>query len=180
MTDPVLTVLTQIEIDLQPLVVPGPNPPPSPIPQPGDSTYASWALESNIQTYATGAGSPSSNLNSVKDLLTALYKIAFIKEVGSTTVPPLITEVKGILIDIADNLGPNGSLGSVNVPSAVAGLETFLNAIQKLPGSPEALTTASAILTQITGLLSDIPSARMELYMIAQQLQVFSDTFATA
>lgn len=181
MTDPVLTVLTQIEIDLQALVVPGPTAPPPAIPQSTDPGYAAWADENNIQAYATGSGAPTGDLNSVKGLLTGLYQIDFVKKIGSTTLPPLITEVRNILIDIADKLGPTGPLGSVsNMQSGVAGLKTFLNAIQQLPGSPEALTSVSEILTQISGLLSDIPSTRNELYMIAQQLRAFSDVFATA
>jgi hypothetical protein len=176
MTDPVLTTLTQVEIDLQTLVIPSPVPP-SPIPDPSDTTgkYSQW--QSDTPNYKTGTGSGTSDLDAVKGLLTALYQIDFVKQVGSTTLPPLITKVGGILVDIADKLG---SLGSAVSPSAIAGLKTFLNAIQNLPGSPPELADATDILNKITGLLNDIPSTRNELYMIAQQLQVFANTFATA
>jgi hypothetical protein len=173
MTDPVLTVLTQIEIDLQTLVIPSPVPP-QPIPDPLDTVnYPQW--QNATSSYKAGMGTGTADLNSVKTLLAALYTIDFVKDVGSTTLPPIITKVGGILVDIADKLG---SLGSAVSPSAIAGLKTFLNAIQNLPGSPPELANATDILNQITGLLNDVPSARNELYMIAQQLQVFANTFA--
>jgi hypothetical protein len=173
MIDPVLAALVQVEIDLQPLAEPRPTLPRVPIPQPGDLEYAAWETESNILLYRNTAGEEGPDMAGVKLLLAALYQIEFIEEVGSGTIKPFILEVANILTDIADKLGTLG-----NVAAGVEGLRTFLNAIQRLPGSPAALATASEILMQITALLEDIPSARNELYMISQQLKVFSDVFA--
>lgn len=180
MTDPVLTALIQVEVELHTLVIPGPSnlvvPVPVPVPTPPANTpeYDDWASRTDAYKGGTGQGTPE--LVAVGTLLTALYQIDFIRTLGSDTIPDLIGEVGTILFNIAETLGNLGP----NVAAGVAGLTTFLNAVQRLPGSPEALATASEILTQITGLLGDIPSARNELYIIAQQLQTISDTFANA
>lgn len=181
MADPVLTVITQVEIDLEALVQAIPNPSTQVAPPSSDPNYNAWVMiESNLQGYASGMGSPTSNLSAVASLLTALYKIKFVEDIGKA-IPELLDKVRNILIDVADKLGPTGPVGNVNdLAAAVAGIKTFLNAIQKLPGSPQGLTEASDVLMQIVGLLNDIPSTRLELFKIAQQIQVFRDTFANA
>jgi len=174
MTDPVLTALIEVEVELETLVAPGPHAPPVPIPQSNEPGYAAW--QNDTSAYQNGHGTATNDLLAVGTLLTALYQIDFIRTIGTTTMPDLIGEVGVILGKIADTLGNLGP----NVTDGVAGLTTFLNAVQRLPGSPEALATASEILKQITGLLGDIPSARNELYIIAQQLQTISNTFLNA
>jgi len=173
MPDQVLTVITQIEIDLQTLVAPSPLPPPT-IPSSNQHPeYDNWIAMTSA--FKTGVGTELGPLTAIRSLLQVLYQIKFIGDVGSTTLPPLIKDVRDVLRQIADKLG---NVSAVASPSAIEGLKTFLSAIQKLPGSPPALADAGDILAQITGLLDDIPSAQNELYMIVQQLTVFADVFS--
>lgn len=169
MTDPVLTALIEVEVELQTLVIPSPVPPTT-IPEPGAPGYDAWAAQT--QAYIDGHGMATQTLLDVGALLAVLYRIEFIKTVGQETITSLIGEVGEILLQIADTLED-----VQNVAGGVAGLTTFLTSVQKLPGSPAALASVNAILMQITGLLDDIPSARNELYIIDQQLQKISDTF---
>jgi len=175
MADPVLTVLAQIELELETLVLPKPDKAPNPFPPTDPNLLASWQAPATTAAYKSGTPDPNNpqpDFAAVKGLLVALYKIDFVQKTGSTTIAPLIGELMKLIKQIADELD------QVNAaPAALSGLKSFLDAIQKLPGSPPALKDATDALNQIIALLGDVPSGQNLLYMIAQQLGAFQSAF---
>jgi hypothetical protein len=180
MTDPVITAIIQVEEALESLVIPNP-PPLKPVPasDPMDPTYpaySSWASNASVSSYQNGVPPTSGTgvLTAVTSVLGVLYQVDFIATLGRT-VPDLITQLQGILVNIADKLG---LVPVAQIPDAVDGITKFITALQKLPGAPDDLTKVNDILTQVAGYLTDIPTARIELYLIAQQIGVIKSAFA--
>jgi hypothetical protein len=173
MADPVLTVLAQIELELETLVVPQPAQQPNPFPPTDANALSTW--QGNTAAYQHGNPLPTDlkpAFADVKVLLAALYKIDFVKTTGNGTIAPLVGELVTLITKIADEL-QNVSAAAGGLP----GLKSFLDAIEKLPGSPPALKDATDALNQIIALLGDVPSGQNLLYMIAQQLSAFQAIF---
>lgn len=163
-TDPVLPVLVQVEEALAIYVKPTPyisNP------------FETDVTDDQMGQLKNGTAVPNSTLDPVTLLLGKLYEVEFIKTVG-TSIGDVLGEVSDFLKDLGDKLEAIQS-----VSGGVQGLEDILAAIQNIPGSPPALATAIEFLTQMTDLLDDVPSARAELYMIAQQVKAIANIFAS-
>jgi hypothetical protein len=177
MADPVITAIIQVEEALESLVIPNPAPlKPVPDSDPMNPAYISWASNASVSSYQNGVPPTSGTqvLAAVTSVLGVLYQVDFIATLGRT-VPDLITQLQGILVEIADKLG---IVPVAQIPDAVDGITKFITALQKLPGAPDDLAKVNDILTQVAGYLTDIPTARIELYLIAQQVGVIKNAFA--
>lgn len=159
--DPVLPILQDVERSLKDYVEPVPLIT-TPVASVDPNDIAQWkAANADVQSAA----------DPIQDLLTKLYEVEFIQETGHA-IGTVLLEVGDILRKIADILE-----SAAGVTGGVQALENVLVAIRKIPGSPEALTTASEFLAQMIDLLHDVPSAQAELYMIAQQITTVASIF---
>lgn len=197
MSDPVLVALTQVEHSLENVVIPSEGKITGITNTSGDvigftsgetlpftqgDAETDVEFEAKIQKYKTGGGQPQPAAEQVKDLLKLLYQIPFVPVVGQHLADVLGTVIVD-LRKLADKIGPSpdGGLNLDTVTEGIEGLQVILNAIKTLPGVSESsaeLNKAIDILTQVIGLLHDIPSARVELYAIAQQLSTIKSAFA--
>jgi hypothetical protein len=126
----------------------------------------------------TSDGIPAGSAACVQTILKALYGVPFIETLGKTTLATLIGDLQTNIAKLAEILNFGGQDLSADIACAQPALLAILNALNNIPGSGAEMQQATNALTEITGLLSDIPMARLELYAIAQQIGAIGNLFA--